>query len=163
MAWKASKTKLVKSKYLISAIIFGVMVPYLIIFGNNLVRDNHDNMKSSKNQSIESGNLVAQCLGVNATMKMNKVHVLVNVILRLIFVGTGLFFDFKMLIFVRNRNKVEPIQLVPWKSTNPGLTLEKEKDDITVPLRASCVSTASLIFFGILAPVYVVLINATGK
>ena len=152
MAWKASKTKLVKSKYLIGAIIFGVMIPYLTSFGNNMIR-----------QYNKGGKLFDQCLGVNATMKMNKVHVLVNVILRLIFVGTGLFFDFKMLIFVRNRNKIEPIQLVPWKSTNPGLTLEKEKDDITVPLRASCVSTASLIFFGILAPVYVVLFNEMGE
>ena len=160
MAWRASKTKLVKSKYLISAIIFAAMVPYLTILGNNMIRDN---MKLSKNQYIERGNLVAQCLGVNATMKMNKVHVLVNVAQRVIFVGTGLFFDFKMLFFVRNRNKIEPIQLVPWKSTNPPLTLEEEKDDITVPLRASCVSTASFIFFGILTPVYVVLINATGK
>ena len=87
----------------------------------------------------------------------------VNVAQRVIFVGTGLFFDFKMLFFVRNRNKIEPIQLVPWKSTNQGLTLEKEKDDITVPLRASCVSTASLIFFGILAPVYIVLVNEMGE
>ena len=160
MAWRASKTKLIKSKYLITAIICAAMIPYLTIFGNNMIRDN---MKLSKNQNIESGNLVAQCLGVNATMKMNKVHVLVNAAQRVIFVGTGLFFDFKMLFFVRNRNKIEPIQLVPWKSTNPALTLEEEKDDITVPLRASCVSTASFIFFGILAPVYVVLINATGK
>ena len=160
MAWKASKTKLVKSKYLISAIIFGAMVPYLTIFGNNMIRDN---MKLSKNQYIERGNLVAQCLGVNATMKMNKLHVLVNVAQRVIFVGTGLFFDIKMLIFVKNRNKTEPIQLVPWKSTNPCMTLEKQRDDITVPLRASCVSTASLIFFGILAPVYIVLVNEMGE
>ena len=152
MAWKASKTKLVKSKYLISAIIFGAMVPYLTIFGNNMFRQYNDRRQ-----------LFVQCMGVNATMKMNKVHLLVNAVSIVIFVGTGLFFDIKMLIFVRNRNKTEPIQLVPWKSTNPRLMLEKEKDDITVPLRASCVSTASFIFFGILAPVYVVLINATGK
>ena len=158
MAWKASKTKLVKAKYLISAIIFAAMVPYLTIFGNNMIRDN---MKLSKNQCIESGNLVAQCLGVNATMKMNKVHVLVNVAQRVIFVGTGLFFDLKMLFFVRNRNKIEPIQLVPWKSTNAHLT--PEKDDITVPLRASFFSTASLVFFAILAPIYVVLVNQMGE
>ena len=152
MAWKASKTKLVKSKYLISAIIFGVMVPYLTIFINNMIR-----------QYNEGGKLLDQCLGVNATMKMNKLHLLVNLVFIIIFVGSGFFFDVKMLIFVRNRNKIEQIQLVPWKSTNPCLTLEKEKDDITVPLRASCVSTASLIFFGILVPVYVVLVNEMGK
>ena len=151
MAWKASNTKLVKSKYLIRAIIFGVMVPYLTIFVNSMFRVN------------EGGKFVAQCLGVNATIKLTKVHLVVNVVLSIIFVGSGLFFDIKMLIFVRNRNKIEPIQLVPWKSTNPALTLEKEKDDITVPLRASCVSTASLIFFGILVPVYVVLVNEMGE
>ena len=152
MAWKASKTKLVKSKYLISAVIFGAMVPYLITFGNDMLR-----------QYNEGGQLFALCLGVNVTKKINKVHLLVNLVLSVIFVGSGLFFDIKMLIFVRNRNKIEPIQLVPWKSTCPHLTLEKEKDDITVPLRASCVSTASLIFFGILAPVYVVLVNEMGE
>ena len=152
MAWKASKTKLVKSKYLISAIIFGAMVPYLTIFGNNMIH-----------QYNNRGQLFVQCMGVNTTMEMNKVHLLVNAVLIVIFVGTGLFFDIKMLIFVKNRNKTEPIQLVPWKSTNPRLMLEKEKDDITVPLRASCVSTASLIFLGILAPVYMVSVNEMGE
>ena len=151
MAWKASKTKLVKSKYLIRAIIFGVMVPYLTIFVNSMFRVN------------EGGKFVAQCLGVNATIKLTKVHLVVNVVLSIIFVGSGLFFDIKMLIFVRNRKKIEPIQLVPWKCTNQRLTLDKEKDDITVPLRASCVSTASLIFFGILVPVYLVLVNEMGE
>ena len=159
MAWKASKTKLVKSKYLISAIIFGAMVPYMTIFGNIFGHI----MKSSRNQYAESGHLFVQCLGVKSTLEMNKFHLLVNVVLSVIFVGSGLFFDIKMLIFVRNRNKIEPIQLVPWKSTNPCMTLEKQRDDITVPLRASCVSTASLIFFGILAPVYIVLVNEMGE
>ena len=159
MAWKASKTKLVRSKYIISAIIFGAMVPYMTIFGNIF----GNIMKSSKNQYNEKGNLLVQCLGLKATMEMNKIHLLVNVVLSVIFVGSGLFFDIKMLIFVRNRNKIEPIPLVPWKSTNPRLMPEKEKDDITVPLRASCVSTASLVFFAILAPVYVVLVNQMGE
>ena len=157
MAWKASKTKLVKSKYLISAIIFGAMVPYMTIFGNIFGHI----IKSSRNQY--NGNLLVQCLGVKSTLEMNKIHLLVNVVLSVIFVGSGLFFDIKMLIFVRNRNKIEPIPLVPWKSTNPRLMPEKEKDEITVPLRASCVSTASLVFFAILAPVYVVLVNQMGE
>ena len=159
MAWKASKTKLVRSKYIISAIVFGAMVPYMTILGNifgNIIN-------SSKNQHNGGGNLLLQCLGVNETMEMNKIHLLVNVVLSVIFVGSGLFFDIKMLIFVRNRNKIEPIPLVPWKSTNPRLRPEIEKDDITVPLRASCVSTASLLFFAILAPVYVVLVNQMGE
>ena len=157
MAWKASKTKLVKSKYLISAIIFGAMLPYMNIFGNIFGHI----IKSSRNQY--NGNLLVQCLGVKSALEMNKIHLLVNVVLSVIFVGSGLFFDIKMLIFVRNRNKIEPIQLVPWKSTSQSMTPEKEKDEITVPLRASFVATASLIFFGILTPVYVVLVNETGE
>ena len=159
MAWKASKTKLVKSKYLISAIIFGAMIPYMTICGNIFGHI----IKSSKNQY--NGNLLVQCLGVKSesTMEMNKIQLLVNVVSSVIFVGSGLFFDIKMLIFVRNRNKIEPIQLVPWKSTNQSLTPEKEKDELTVPLRASFVSTASLVFFAIVAPVYVVLVNQMGE
>ena len=49
---------------------------------------------------------------------------------------------------------------MPWKSAG---SKEKENDDATVPLRASYVSTASLIFFGILAPIYLVLANQMGK
>ena len=159
MAWKASKTKLVKSKYLISAIIFGAIVPYMTVFGNIFGHI----MKSSRNQYTEAGNLLVQCLGVKSMLEMNKIHLLVNVVLSVIFVGSGLFFDIKMLIFVKNRNKIEPIQLVPWKSTNPCMTLEEQRDDITVPLRASCVSTASLIFFGILAPVFMVSVYEMGE
>ena len=64
-----------------------------------------------------------------------------------------------MLIFVKNRNQIQPLQLVPWKSVNP----KGEKDDQTVPLWASCVTTATLIFFAILAPVYVELVNTIGE
>ena len=44
-----------------------------------------------------------------------------------------------------------------------SLSKDKKNDDTTVPLRASYVSTASLIFFGILAPIYLVLANQIGK
>ena len=42
MAWKASETKLVKSKYLISAIIFGAVVPYLLISLNYLANSHNE-------------------------------------------------------------------------------------------------------------------------
>ena len=149
MAWKAAEAKLVKLKYLISAIIFGAMAPYLLIFLNHLA-----------NSHNEGGKVLAQCMGVKDTLEMNKTHFLVVLIVNIILIGSGLFFDIKMLIFVRNRNKIKPSQFVPWKSAG---SKEKENDDATVPLRASYVSTASLIFFGILAPIYLVLANQMGK
>ena len=91
---------------------------------------------------------------------MNKLHLIINVVCCILIIGNGLFFDLKMLIFVKNRNQVSPIQLVPWKSTSPQ---EQAADDSTVPLQASCVSTASLICFGIIAPVYVALVNQMGE
>ena len=149
MAWKASEAKLVKSKYLVGAIIFGAMVPYLLIFLNHLA-----------NSHNEGGKVLAQCMGVKDALEMNKSHLLVTLIVNIFLIGSGLFFDIKMLLFVRNRNKIEPSQFVPWKSVG---SKEKENDDATVPLRASYVSTASLIFFGILAPMYLVLANQMGK
>ena len=149
MAWRASEAKLVKSKYLISAIIFGAMVPYFLISLNHLA-----------NSHNEGGKVLAQCMGVKDALEMNKIHYLVSNIVNFILIGSGLFFDIKMLIFVRNRNKIEPSHLVPWKSAE---TKKKENDDATVPLRASYVSTASLIFFGILAPIYLVVANQMGK
>ena len=138
-----------KSKYLISAVIFGAMAPYLLIFLNHLA-----------NSHNEGGKVLAQCMGVKDALEMNKTHFLVSNIVNIILIGSGLFFDIKMLIFVRNRNKIEPSQLMPWKSAG---SKEKENDDATVPLRASYVSSASLIFFGILAPICLVLANQIGK
>ena len=189
MAWKASEAKLVKSKYLISAIIFGAVVPYLLISLNYLA-----------NSHNEGGKVLAQCMGIKDALEMNKIHFLVSIFFNIFLIGIGLFFDVKMLIFVRNRNKIEASQLIPWKSAgsnravgrfeNPGvpvlfgghnlppmvgigltylppgttgLSKDKKNDDTTVPLRASYVSTASLIFFGILAPIYLVLANQIGK
>ena len=110
----------------------------------------------------EGGKVLAQCMGIKDGLEINKIHFLVSIFFNIFLIGIGLFFDVKMLIFVRNRNKIEPNQLIPWKSAGSNRA-DKKNDDTTVPLRASYVSTASLIFFGILAPIYLVLANQIGK
>ena len=49
-----------------------------------------------------------------------------------------------MLIFVKNRNKTEPLELVPWKSTNNS---NQEKEDFQVPLKATTITVVFLLLF----------------
>ena len=148
MAWKASMTRIIKTKYLFVAIFIGTMLPYFIMMGNWLATNDNN-----------SGKVLAQCLGQKDSDDFSKILLFINVALGIICIGAGLFFDIKMLVFVRKRNQIQPLQLVPWKSIHP----ESNGDDDTVPLRASCVSTATLIFFAIFAPIYVAMINTIGR
>ena len=70
--------------------------------------------------------------------------------------GTGLFCDVKMWLFMKSQNKTQPkpTELVPWKS----ISQKNVEDDQKVPLRATIISTMSLIFglmLGILLQVFV--------
>ena len=68
---------------------------------------------------------------------------------------SGIFFDHKMMVFVKNRNRIEPIQLIPWKLVDSS---EKETD-MVVPIRATIISTIFMISFCILIPIFRVLDN----
>ena len=46
-------------------------------------------------------------------------------------------------MFVKKRNKSEPMELVPWKSINP----EQKNNDILVPQRATTITTLFLLLF----------------
>ena len=59
----------------------------------------------------------------------------------------GLFCDVKMFMFVKDQNKIQPVQLVPWKSMNQ----KDNNDDQNVPLRATVISTMSLIIASTIA------------
>ena len=54
------------------------------------------------------------------------------------------FFWLKMLVFVKNRNKTEPMELVPWKSTNNS---NQENEDFQVPLKATTITVVFLLLF----------------
>ena len=49
-----------------------------------------------------------------------------------------------MLVFVKNRNKTEPLALVPWKSTNNS---NQENEDFQVPLKATTITVVFLLLF----------------
>ena len=78
-----------------------------------------------------------------------------NVSLFFVSLGSGIFFDYKMMIFVKNRNRIEPIQLIPWKSVDSS---EKETD-MVVPIKATIISTIFMISFCILIPIFIGLDN----
>ena len=73
-----------------------------------------------------------------------------NVSLFFVSLGSGILFDYKMIVFVKNRNRIEPIQLIPWKSVDSS---EKETDMI-VPIKATIISTIFMISFCILIPIF---------
>ena len=52
-----------------------------------------------------------------------------------------------MLVFVKNRNKTEPLELVPWKSTNNS---NQENEDFQVPLKATTITVVFLLLFCVL-------------
>ena len=54
------------------------------------------------------------------------------------------FFWLQMLVFVKNRNKTEPLELVPWKSTN---NLNQGNEDFQVPLKATTITVVFLLLF----------------
>ena len=78
-----------------------------------------------------------------------------NLVLFFLSLGSGIFFDYKMMIFVKNRNRIEPIQLIPWKSVDSS----EKKTDMVVPIRATIISTIFMISFCILIPIFRVLDN----
>ena len=54
------------------------------------------------------------------------------------------FFWLQMLVFVKNRNKTEPLELVPWKSTN---NLNQGNEDFQAPLKATTITVVFLLLF----------------
>ena len=54
-----------------------------------------------------------------------------NVPLSISLLSIGIFFDHKMFLFVKKRNQIGPIQLVPWKS----VSAEEKENDMEIPVR----------------------------
>ena len=69
--------------------------------------------------------------------------------------GSGIFFDTKMFLFVKKRNSIEPIQLVPWKS----VALDDKKKDLEIPIKATIISSVYLILFFIFSISYLIFDN----
>ena len=66
------------------------------------------------------GKLTYICHGLPIDeFQMPKIQVL-NTIIQLLLFGSGILCDIKMILFVKNRKKTQPIGLVPWNSVNPN-------------------------------------------
>ena len=138
MAWKASYAKFLKEKYIICAIIFCAIIPYLNLSFNFMLNRGY-------------GELASLCLDLhNDRLQVLQVQWIINGSLHFLSLGSGIFFDFKMLLFVRNRNKTQPVELVPWKSASP----KRKDEDMNVPLKGTIIS--SMFFFSALIVYYAI-------
>ena len=133
MALRASQTRIIEKKYLIRFVLVGTMVHYGIMLYFVWIH--------------KKGQLFEKCINIIETFETETQslwgrYVILSAIAIIITVS-GLFCDVKMLLFVNNRNKTQPTQLVPWKSINQ----KNINDDQKVPLRATIISSISLIFY----------------
>ena len=60
-----------------------------------------------------------------------------------------------MFLFVKKRNSIEPIQLVPWKS----VSLNDKKNDLEIPIKATIISSVYLILFFVFSISYLIFDN----
>ena len=137
MAWKASKAKMVDNKKLmtvtyVTLLAFQVYMCFVFLL----------------NSHFEVSNFVRFCANMPGTDELWWVKILTF----LLFVACNLttfVFDVAMIRFIRNRTKVNPTQLVPWKSSNPQ---SDEQNKSGIPVRATILSTVSfavLSYFGL--------------
>ena len=124
MAWKASYAKFLKEKYLNYTIIFGGVFPYINLMINLYLNNGF-------------GRLAAMCLD-SSSIGFSYLQLIFNIPIHALCLCGGIFFDLKMLAFVKKRNKIQPIAIIPWKSRD---TRDSE-DDVEVPMKATITSTS---------------------
>ena len=129
-----SQTRILNERYAIFAIVIGLLLPYMNIGINLFLNEFH-------------GKLMKSCLDLprdevdfQNDLKISMLHGS----LTLMSIALTLVCDIKMLVFVKNRNKTEPLELVPWKSTNNS---NQENEDFQVPLKATTLTVVFLILF----------------
>ena len=140
MVSKASNARVIQKNHITFSIFFCALFPYL----NGCIK------------LMIGGKLVHLCMD----LPFDDIEELTlldrfNGSLFFLSLGSGIFFDHKMMVFVKNRNRIEPIQLIPWKLVDSS---EKETD-MVVPIRATIISTIFMISFCILIPIFRVLDN----
>ena len=133
MAWKASNTQILKEQIIKRTIIIVTFLNYISIYipQFSFRVDNFPALNSCVNPAADVGSY-------------STTPPIVPLFCLLLVVVLGLIFDIKMLKFIKERNTVQPIGLVPWRSVNST----DENQDIKVPLRATFISIIML-FFGV--------------
>ena len=136
LTWKASKAKIVPEKYLGIGITLGISIPYLTMLAN-------------WSFSLDRDNLFKICLDGEASTEMPyPLQFALNIVLALLSLSIGLYFDIQMLAFVRKRRKVDPLPMVPWRSNYDS------DEEIGVPLRATITSSVYLLIFLVMFVVF---------
>ena len=131
MASKAMSSKMIQKKYLTFVIIFSILFPYFNACINLMLNGGYSK-------------LTYLCMEVPLNdYEIPKLPFIFNATLYLLLLGSGIFFDYQMILFVKNRNQIQPIQLVPWKIIGSE---EKEKD-MEVPLRTTIISSFMMLSF----------------
>ena len=89
------------------ALILFTLFPYLNAFLNLTLNDGY-------------GKIAHLCMELPIQeYQQANMRIISNTILYAIFLCSGIIFDYQMIVFVRNRNQIEPTELVPWKSVSP--------------------------------------------
>ena len=116
----------------------GTMAHYGIMFYFIWIHNNHPFFK----KCIDNTDNIEQEI-----QSSSGYYIILSAII-IIIGGSGLFCDIKMLRFVKSQNKIQPTQLVPWKS----ISQKNVDDDQKVPLNATVISSMSLLF-GLIAQI----------
>ena len=140
MALKASNAKMIKKRHVIYAITMCTFSPYFNAALNVIM-----NGRNYFYLDIEVQNMHEYQLPI--------VLAIFNVPMSILLLSIGIFFDYKMFLFVKKRNQIEPIQLVPWKS----VSAEEKENDMDVPVRSTIISTVFIVSFCIVFSIYMVL------
>ena len=136
IALKTSQTKSYKKsflKYIIVAVLVvglgGYIVTFTIFAFNDMVP------------------LISICSGSpDSYPEKIPIFAIITMSYAIIIIFVNLISDISMLIFIyKRRNKVQPTQLIPWKSAS-----KKEENDMEVPVHATILSTLSLIIMALI-------------
>ena len=130
MVWKASKAQIINTKEMTKYTVLVVLILYL-----------YEALMISLKAYFEVGNFVRFCANLSGTNELQFLRPFKFLIL-FAAICTGLYFDVKMIKFIKNRNRItpaQPAQLIPWRTQSPNKTLNN------VPVRATILSTLSLI------------------
>ena len=141
MASKATNSKIIQERYITFVMIFSALFPYFNTCLNLMLNGGYSK-------------LTYLCMDLPLNdYQTPKLPFIINATLYVLLLGSAIFNDYQMILFVKNRNQIQPIQLVPWKIVDPK---EKEKD-MEVPLRTTIISSFMMLSFFIGFSLYLAL------
>ena len=97
----------------------------------------------------------ARCAGLK-TGNVIYWHYPLSGVITILFVIVNVIADVLMVFLLKNLRKTQPTQLVPWKSTKSN---ETEKNDISIPVKATSISLAISVFSISMVSVYAKIFN----